>query len=648
MNHFDRFFPWAVLAAAGLYLVSQGVPRSPASKGLNLDAVGNIPVLDGGRLKPLDSLARTSLMSISSRSEYEDKSGTMQPAIRWLLEVVSSDIDEVGSPAAELKVFRIENDQIVNFLNLPMRPGSYRYSFREILGDDSQRERIKKEFDRLQEKDSKKFDIFDEKMAELSKKVNLYLSLAHRNTPLVVPPSRDDQDWLSIARIDKSITAPFDDKIREMARDEVLEPLLKAKVDLRDLTKAETQRLVVEINKKHQEKVAQLANFRRADENPAAAAYVKIFQSYRGGNAALFNEAVADYQKNHLSKISDSDQWKVRFEAWLNHFEPFALCAVLFVCIFLLACCSWLGWSDPLNKAATYLMAMTLAVHTGAMIARMYIQGRPPVTNLYSSAIFIGWGAVAVSLVLEHWYRNGIGNVVGSVLGAGTMIVAHHLGANGDTLEMMQAVLDTNFWLATHVTTVTLGYMATFVAGAIGLIYIVWGIFFKSLDAGASKRISQMLYGVLCFATMLSFIGTVLGGIWADQSWGRFWGWDPKENGAVLIVLWNVLILHARWSGLVRQRGIAVLALVGNMITFWSWFGTNQLGVGLHSYGINKQLVQWCRYWWLVHLGLIGIGLLPLKYWRSFSVETIRERAQHMKAAEQLDKKRQRAATSGV
>lgn len=74
------------------------------------------------------------------------------------------------------------------------------------------------------------------------------------------------------------------------------------------------------------------------------------------------------------------------------------------------------------------------------------------------------------------------------------------------------------------------------------------------LNPNLSKVLGQMIYGVIAFATVLSFIGTVLGGIWADQSWGRFWGWDPKENGAVLIVLWNALILHARWCGLVNAR----------------------------------------------------------------------------------------------
>jgi ABC-type transport system involved in cytochrome c biogenesis permease subunit len=136
-----------------------------------------------------------------------------------------------------------------------------------------------------------------------------------------------------------------------------------------------------------------------------------------------------------------------------------------------------------------------------------------------------------------------------------------------------------------------------------------------ALDADSTKKLTQMTYGVVCFATLLSFIGTVLGGIWADQSWGRFWGWDPKENGAVLIVLWNALILHARWCGLIRDRGIAVLAVVGNMITAWSWFGTNQLGIGLHAYGFDKRLAVGCRWFWLSQMVIIGLGLIPRSYW---------------------------------
>jgi hypothetical protein len=131
-----------------------------------------------------------------------------------------------------------------------------------------------------------------------------------------------------------------------------------------------------------------------------------------------------------------------------------------------------------------------------------------------------------------------------------------------------------------------------------------------------------MTYGVVCFAMFLSFTGTVLGGIWADQSWGRFWGWDPKENGALLIVLWNALILHARWGGMVKQRGLAVLTVVGVMVTGWSWIGTNQLGVGLHAYGFNNTLARALVVGWFVCGGTIVAGLIPLRRWASYEVWT--------------------------
>src|SRR5205807_6222482 len=156
------------------------------------------------------------------------------------------------------------------------------------------------------------------------------------------------------------------------------------------------------------------------------------------------------------------------------------------------------------------------------------------------------------------------------------------------------------------------GYASTFVSGLLAILYIVLGVFTplisqklqsKSIASASGKNakapvatqsgmdlgtaLSKMVYGIVCFASLFSFMGTVLGGIWADQSWGRFWGWDPKENGALIIVLWNATILHARWAGLIRQRGLMAMALGGNIVTAWSWFGTNMLGIGLHSYGFT-------------------------------------------------------------
>jgi hypothetical protein len=110
----------------------------------------------------------------------------------------------------------------------------------------------------------------------------------------------------------------------------------------------------------------------------------------------------------------------------------------------------------------------------------------------------------------------------------------------------------------------------------------------------------------------------VLGGIWADQSWGRFWGWDPKENGALLIVIWCAIILHARWGKLIADRGLMLMAIFGNVVTAFSWFGVNMLGIGLHSYGFMDAAFKWLMLFNATQALLIVLGLLPLRIWRSF------------------------------
>jgi ABC-type transport system involved in cytochrome c biogenesis permease subunit len=182
---------------------------------------------------------------------------------------------------------------------------------------------------------------------------------------------------------------------------------------------------------------------------------------------------------------------------------------------------------------------------------------------------------------------------------------------------MMRAVLDSNFWLATHVVTITVGYSATFLAGFLAIVHILRGLLTRTLDRATADALARMIYGIVCFATFFSLVGTVLGGIWADQSWGRFWGWDPKENGALLIVLWNAIILHAHGGGFVHHRGLAVLAICGNIVTAWSWFGVNMLGVGLHSYGFMGA-----AFWWLIifvasQVAIMLMAAVPLAKWRS-------------------------------
>src|SRR5262249_34672403 len=153
-----------------------------------------------------------------------------------------------------------------------------------------------------------------------------------------------------------------------------------------------------------------------------------------------------------------------------------------------------------LRRASIWLLWFTFALHTFALVSRIYISGRPPITNLYSTAIFIGWAVVLMSLVFESIHRLGLGNIVASVIGFLTLLLAYNLSLDGDTFIVLQAVLDTQFWLATHVVTINLGYAATYAAGAWGIVYLMFAHVFPVLDQNARHKVLRTLYGTLCFA----------------------------------------------------------------------------------------------------------------------------------------------------
>jgi ABC-type transport system involved in cytochrome c biogenesis permease subunit len=350
---------------------------------------------------------------------------------------------------------------------------------------------------------------------------------------------------------------------------------------------------------------------------PAVGYYTAMASAYGSGDIAGFNASLADY-RGWLDQKLPGPVRKGKAEFFYNNLQAFLHALIIYLVAFVLCCFSWFTWSETLRKSAYYITLLAVAVHTGGLIFRIVLEGRPPVTNLYSSAVFIGWAAVLLGLGLERFFKDGIGLAAASAIGAITQIIAHNLALGGDTMEMLRAVLDTNFWLATHVITITLGYAATFMAGFLAIVYIMRGLFTRTLDEATAKSLTRMVYGIVCFATLFSFIGTVLGGIWADQSWGRFWGWDPKENGALLIVLWNGIILHARWGGLIKERGLMNLAIIGNVVTSFSWFGVNMLGVGLHSYGFMDAAATWLKLFIGSQVLLVLLGLLPFSVWRSF------------------------------
>jgi ABC-type transport system involved in cytochrome c biogenesis permease subunit len=635
MNSLVRYVPWAVFGTGLLYVVMAMLPHSSGSDdAMHLDDFARVPIADHGRIKPIDTLARNTLMIISGEQSYRDKKDNRHSAVEWLLDVVTAPLDADRRP-----VFTITNEQLINLLKLKPRP-NFRFCVADLGAMFNRLIEIAPQLNRMAPDQR---DELSEALLDLGRQCVVFdrfgrYATAHhvfridhdQVRSLLGLEARDgfrygfDEFYARLPELIREVNEVKDaDTNKEHAKYVKSLQNLFTHVELYiGLARLDTDTLrVVPPAEEGTHDWLKFEDALRMD-NPSAQQFDRILSAYAAKDAKAFNKELDTYRAG-VDKEFPKETSVAGFEVFFNHFSPFVHCEVLYIIVGILSIVGWVIWPQPLIRSATLLAFLTLAVHSTALLARMYIQGRPPVTNLYSSAVFVGWGCLGLALTLEMIYRNGIGNVVAAVLGFVTMFFANYLAASGDTLEMLEAVLDTNIWLATHVVCIALGYTATGVAGVLGLLYVILGVATRNLDQPMRKSLAQMIYGVVCFAMLLSFVGTVLGGIWADQSWGRFWGWDPKENGAVLIVIWNALILHARWGGMVKQRGMALLAIAGNMVVGWSWIGTNQLGVGLHAYGFNNTLAKYLVISWIVHLVVLGAGLIPTRYWLSFNVPEV-------------------------
>jgi ABC-type transport system involved in cytochrome c biogenesis permease subunit len=621
---FQKWFPVILMCAMALWFFGQ--LQSPKDKDFAFSEFGKLPVVFNGRLKPLDSLARNSLLQIRQTQTLDlepwkswNEKQKIISATEWLANVMMN-----PQVADDWPVFRLDNPDLITFLKLPeknklQQQDGEHFSWNQIAPSldafDAENERVEKI-------EPAQRSVYEHAVVKVHARLELYAQLKNTIEP------QDAQNWkqeladyenLIPGGIAAARAQQAGQKYNEQAFNQFLGELQRFDF----MARLEAPLIVPpENNSSDWQRVGTvlLAAAKGEKISPAVEDYAGMADAFKNENVAGFNSTLADYRSFLIPNFSRALA-RTHAEVFFNQMQPFYNAMVIYVLAALLAIFSWFNLSETLRRCAVWLIALALLIHTTGLIYRIVLQGRPPVTNLYSAAIFVGWGACLLGLILEKFHKNGIGAVVSAGIGFITLVIAQNLALDGDTMEMMRAVLDTNFWLATHVVVVTLGYASTFVAGFLGLIYIVRGVFTKTLDEATRKSLARMIYAIVCFATLFSFVGTVLGGIWADQSWGRFWGWDPKENGALIIVLWNALILHLRWGGMIRERGLAVCAVGGNIVTSWSFFGVNMLGIGLHSYGFTDAAFKWLTLFVASQIGFIILGSLPLKMWKSFRTQ---------------------------
>jgi ABC-type transport system involved in cytochrome c biogenesis permease subunit len=599
-----------------LLLLALLLPLSPAQAAgdspLPLNAFRALPVQHDGRIKPLESFARITLLHLSGEETLQGK-----PAIRWLAGTLFDPAN-----AAQEPLFRLASPALIKMLGLSESekgPLSYAALAPAIL-------RTEEEARRLVTLPPENLTPEQKDLLDLHQNFGLYGQLLRGLTPVlpldVEPPAafkelgekRYTLSYLDFSRLRPEIDALVKDILRR--KGQALKTYTEEELRTVQLSFALDQ---IRAGAEPNTAFAVLPPLWDKDTNPAWQTPWQMLLS--GGGSPESAALLKDWQALGLAwQESDPAKWQdtvsalqtetekaagpslrpqaVSAEVLYQTLKPmrwamalYGLAIVLFIStsfsphrlrLWFLQKPSLVffsPWGGGQGGGAT-MLGLAIALHAAFIAARIYILERPPVGTLYESVLFValvaalaGFGA---GLALRSRLLAGTGALAGLLL----LAVAPVTAPDAASLDVLSAVLNTNFWLGTHVLVITSGYGFCILTALLAHIAL-WA---------PGSRLAGLPYKTSLAALLLTCVGTILGGIWADQSWGRFWGWDPKENGALLIVLWLIWVQHGRLSKHLNEAAfLAGLAFL-NVVVALSWFGVNLLGVGLHSYGFTSGL----------------------------------------------------------
>lgn len=302
---------------------------------------------------------------------------------------------------------------------------------------------------------------------------------------------------------------------------------------------------------------------------------------------AAVNDFIAKAKAQAPEKYADDN--RIKWEIHLNHFHPFKwawmayLAAVIFLTVNFFFPAQWA------NILSWIFLLAGFALHTYGMGLRSYLSGRPPVTNMYETVVWVPWGTVLFGLILNRFLKTKLLLSCAAFVAVFCLILTDLAPTVLDaSIHPLEPVLRSTFWLSTHVTIISISYAAFFLAFALGDVML---FFYLKDERRYAQQISsgtRAIYRAIQIGVVLLAAGTILGGIWADYSWGRFWGWDPKETWAFIALMGYLALLHGRIAGFVKNFQLAAGAIISFSLVIMAWYGVNYvLGAGLHSYGFG-------------------------------------------------------------
>lgn len=601
-----------------------------------VDAFSRVPVQDQGRIKPLSTVAQFALLSINGNRDLrvawaDDKTESLS-ATEWLL-----DCFFYPEQARHYRCLRVDNDEVIVALNLRFedRKRLDRYSYAEILPAADKLMGMAREIVPIE---AKKRTALQGQLLDLATGMQLLDGMLaavqfarqpidlHRTDGLKAAFPGDAKRPVSFVLQSVNTLVAMAQvvgndatSIEGDARERESTALRGIFVDLEHATAGGGGIAwfpPVDRDKKvwlslYDVVGEAFSGHKPAPQHASFLAGLERMMATRDDPAAFSVAAEEALTDTRELAVARGEYGKIGTEVSFYRADYIYRALLGFGFAFVLAALSWLR---PKGRLLGHGVKLGTLIGWGLLVVgivyRCVIRGRPPVSTLYETILFITAVGTAAGFVIELINRRRVGITLAAFLGMGGLFMARRFEEleGTDTMPQLLAVLDTNFWLGTHVTTVTMGYSAGLLAAMLAHVYI-----FSRLFGGSAqflRSVGRMIYGTVCFGLLFSVVGTILGGVWANYSWGRFWGWDPKENGALLICLAEIAILHGRMAGWLRDLGLALASIVLGIVVAFSWWHVNQLGVGLHAYGFTEGILTALTWFYLSQIGVFVFGLV--------------------------------------
>jgi cytochrome c-type biogenesis protein CcsB len=324
---------------------------------------------------------------------------------------------------------------------------------------------------------------------------------------------------------------------------------------------------------------------------------------------ANLSQAVSEFVA--LAKAENPELYasetEIKTEVFYNQFHPFKWAWIFYVLAAVFMSLVWILNKQTLYKLSWAFAILGLGMHLYGFGIRVFLMGRPPVTNMYETVVWVAFGSIVFSMIMEAVYRWRFILLAGSAVASLCLVIADMAPVVLDpSLQPLEPVLRSNYWLLIHVLTITISYAAFFLAFALGDIGLILYLKGEKENLTKIKAIALAIYRSIQIGVALLGPGIILGGIWADYSWGRFWGWDPKETWALIVFLGYLAVLHGRLVGYVKDFGMICSAVVAFSLVIMAWYGVNFiLGAGLHSYGFGAGGVEYVSVFIALHIMLV-------------------------------------------